>query len=31
MFLDFGYLYEFVMFYVFFFQKAESNRLKKAS
>ena len=28
--LGFGYLYKFVMFY-FFFQKAENNRLKKAS
>ena len=29
--LGFGYLYKFVMFYFFFFQKAENNRLKKAS
>ena len=33
MLLGFGYLYKFAMFYlfVFFFQKAENNRLKKAS
>ena len=33
MFLGFGYLYKFVMFYfffLFFFGKAEHNRLKKA-
>ena len=30
--LSCGYLYKFVMFYFFFFfQKAENNRLKKAS
>ena len=28
----FGYLYKFVMFYyIYFFQKAENNRLKKKS
>ena len=28
--LSFGYLYKFVMFYfLFFFQKAENNRLRK--
>ena len=31
MLLGFGYLYKFAMFYYFFFQKAENNRLKKAS
>ena len=33
MLLGFGYLYKFVMFHFFFFysQKAENNRLKKAS
>ena len=32
MFLGFGYLYKFVMFYVlFFFPKVENNRLKKAT
>ena len=29
MLLGFGYLYKFAMFYFFFFQKAENNRLKK--
>ena len=29
MLLRFGYLYKFVMFCFFFFQKAENNRLKK--
>ena len=29
MLLGFGYLYKFVMLHFFFFQKAESNRLKK--
>ena len=29
MLLGFGCLYKFVMFYFFFFQKAENNRLKK--
>ena len=31
MFLSFGYLYKFVMFYFIFFQKGENNRLKKTS
>ena len=31
MLLDFGYLDKFVMFYFFFYQKAENNRLIKAS
>ena len=31
MLLGFNYLYKFVMFYVFFLQKAEDNRLKKSS
>ena len=31
MLLAFGYLYKFVIFYLFFFQKAENHRLKKAS
>ena len=31
MLLGFSYLYKFVMFYFFFLQKAEDNRLKKSS
>ena len=31
MLLDFRYLDKFAMFYFFFYQKAENNRLKKAS
>ena len=31
MLLGFGYLYKFAMFYFFFFQKTENNRLKKNS
>ena len=30
MLLGFGYLYKFAMFYYFFFQKAENNRLRKS-
>ena len=31
MLLGVGYLYRFVMFYFFFLQKTENNRLKRAS
>ena len=31
MFLGFGYLYKFMIYVLFFFQKAENNRLKKVS